>query len=81
MYADIGNLAFLARDFALVDVHEGEISEVSPSAAGSAQFVFLPHRLGEPDVVREWFPDGREQQVYSKFDGRLLYVLYEVSPR
>lgn len=81
MHADIGNLAFLARDFALVDVREDEVSEVSPSVSGGARFVFLPHRLGELDVVREWFPDEREQQVYSKFDSRLLYVLYEVSPR
>jgi 4-amino-4-deoxy-L-arabinose transferase-like glycosyltransferase len=81
MYTDIGNLAFLARDFALVDVHEDEVSVVSPSVSGGARFVFLPHRLGELEVVREWFPDGREQQVYSKFDGRLLYVLYEAPPR
>jgi hypothetical protein len=81
MYADIGNLAFLARDTGIVDVHEGENPSVSVPASGEARFVFLPHRLEELGGVRERFPDGEERRVYSRFDDRLLYVLYEVPGR
>jgi 4-amino-4-deoxy-L-arabinose transferase-like glycosyltransferase len=78
MYADIGNLAFLVRDTSIVDVLQGEGPVVNASASGGVRFVFLPHRLGELDAVRERFPGGEEKQVYSTFDNRLLYVLYEV---
>jgi hypothetical protein len=81
MYADIGNLAFLTRGTRTVDVHKGEEPALNLSASGGVRFVFLPHRLGELDAVREWFPGGVEKQVYSQFDNRLLYVLYEVPPR
>jgi hypothetical protein len=81
MYADIGNLAFLARDVGIVDVPAGEELALSIPASGGARFVFLPHRLKELDAVREWLPDGEEKQVLSTFDGRLLYVLYEAVPR
>jgi 4-amino-4-deoxy-L-arabinose transferase-like glycosyltransferase len=81
MYADIGNLAFLTRGTRTVDVHEGEEPAANLSASDGVRFVFLPHRLGDLDAVREQFPDGVERQVYSQFNSRLLYVLYEVPPR
>lgn len=81
MYAGIPNLRYLARDFELVDVLEGEDPAMSISASNGVRFVFLPHRLGGLDTVREKFPDGKEKQVHSKFDSRLLYVLYEVGRR
>lgn len=81
MYSGIPNLRYLARDFALVDVYEGEEPAVNSSISGAVRFVFLPHRMGELDAVREQFPAGEERQVHSKFNGRLLYVMYEVPPR
>jgi 4-amino-4-deoxy-L-arabinose transferase-like glycosyltransferase len=81
MYAGIPNLRYLAQGSELVDAGEGEEPSVALPASG-ARFVFLPHRLGELDAVREQFPGGKEKQVYSNFDEhRLLYVLYEVSPQ
>ena len=81
MYAGIPNLHYLTRDFELVDVPEGQEPSMSIPASGDDWFVFLPHRLGELDTVRERFPEGKETQAHSKFNERLLYVLYEVGPR
>jgi 4-amino-4-deoxy-L-arabinose transferase-like glycosyltransferase len=81
MYAGIPNLRYLARDFELVDVIEGQEPTASIPASSGVRFVFLPHRLGELDAVRERFPDGKEKQAHSRSDDRLLYVLYEVEPR
>lgn len=81
MYADIGNLAFLAPDSTRVDVREGEEKPLVFETSRGARFVFLPHRLGELDVIRARFPGGREELVHSRADGRLLYALYEAPPR
>jgi hypothetical protein len=81
MYLDIGNLSFLAPDSVGVDVQEGEGRAVNVDASKGARFVFLPHRMGELEAVREQFPGGELQYVYSKADNRLLYVLYEMPPR
>jgi 4-amino-4-deoxy-L-arabinose transferase-like glycosyltransferase len=81
MYADIGNLRFLARDTIIRDVREGEDPTVNFDDADGVRFVFLPHRQTEIETVRERFPGGQEKHIRSKFDNRLLYVLYEVPRR
>jgi 4-amino-4-deoxy-L-arabinose transferase-like glycosyltransferase len=81
MYADIGNLAFLAPDSTRVDVREGEEQPSALADSRGARFVFLPHRLEELDAIRAKFPAGQEKRVHSRVDGRLLYALYEVESR
>jgi 4-amino-4-deoxy-L-arabinose transferase-like glycosyltransferase len=78
MYWTNGNLSFMARDIEGVDVYQpGDTDGAVPVVAHAARFVFLPHRLDELVAVEQQFPGGVEQPVYSNFDGRLLYVLYE----
>jgi hypothetical protein len=81
MYVDIGNLRFLAPDVEGEDVYPpGEGRALEPDVSNGARFVFLPHRLGELEAVRERFPGGERRDAYSMADNRLLYVLYEVDP-
>ncbi len=82
VYVDIGNLHFLAPDVEGEDVYPpGEGRALEPDVSSGARFVFLPHRLGELEAVREQFPGGQKRDAYSTVDKRLLYVLYEVAPR
>jgi len=80
MYWDFGALRFLARGCEGIDVppvSEGEPPEPRPGQG--VRFVFLPERLDELEGVRARYPNGEEISVSSEADGRLLYVLYEVS--
>ena len=83
MYFDIGNLSFLARGVAGVNVYPPDEGRppVDFDVSGGARFVFLPQRLDELETVREQFPGGERMDVHSAADGRLLYVVYEVGPR
>jgi len=82
MYWDVGNLRFIARDIEGMDVFPpGEGESLEPTLVHGARFVFLPHRLAELEAIREQYPGGMEVPVYSSADRRLLYALYEVSPR
>ena len=82
MYWGFGTLRFLAPDVEGEDVpplEEGEAYQ--PDLTRGVRFVFLPERLGELAHVRDRYPGGEEFAVHSDADSRLLYVLYEVSPR
>jgi hypothetical protein len=78
MYWDIGNLSFLVPDAVGADVPPPEQGGAQPALAQDVHYVFLPHRLGELDQVRQQLPGGTEQSFYSEFDGRLLFTLYTV---
>lgn len=85
MYWDLNNLRFLRRVYAPqiegMDVPPpGEGEPPRPDLSRRACFVFIPERLGELEAVRAQYPGGTESPVYSQADGRLLYVMYEVSP-
>ncbi len=85
MYWDHGALHFLTRVYAPnvtgVSVPPpGEGQPPLPDLQRTTCFVFLPNRLGEMEAVRNQYPDGEESQVYSEADGRLLYVMYKMSP-
>jgi 4-amino-4-deoxy-L-arabinose transferase-like glycosyltransferase len=85
MYWDLGNLRFLLRVYGHeiqgVDVYPpGEGQPPLPDLQRATCFVFLPERLGELENIHSQYPDGEETRVYSKADGRLLYVMYRVSP-
>ncbi len=83
MYWDHGTMRFLTRVYAPqvqgVDVPPPDEGEpVRPDLSRNACFVFIQERLGELEAVRAQYPGGDESAVYSKADGRLLYVMYKV---
>ncbi len=75
MYWDFGTLSFMARRVEGQDVFTGDVQQPEPSRC--ADFVFLPHRMDELDVIRARYPGGIETPVYSPADDRLLYTVYE----
>jgi 4-amino-4-deoxy-L-arabinose transferase-like glycosyltransferase len=81
MYWDFGTLRFMARGVAGVDINQpaGEENVPEIDRTRRAYFVVLPHRMAELDAIRTRYPGGFEFPVYSDADGRLLYVLYEVT--
>ncbi len=80
MYWGFGTLSFMAPVVEGVDVPlPGEGESPEPDLARGVRFVFLPQRLDELGVIHAQYPGGVEMPIYSSADGRLLYVLYEVS--
>ena len=69
----------MARGVTGVDVPPQDAEQPQPDVSRGARFVFHPARAAELASVRERYPGGAEQHVYSPADGRLLYALYEVS--
>ncbi len=82
IYWDFGTLRFLARSIDAVDVPPaGTDGQPTVEAACDARWVFIPERLGELAGVRSRYPGGSERTVYSKADGRMLYVVYDTPAR
>ncbi len=79
VYWDFGTLRFMARGVSGMNVPPvGQGEPPEPDLSRGALFVFHPARLGELANVRDRYPDGVEDRVYSSADGGLLYAVYEV---
>ena len=47
--------------------------------AKKAVFIFLPERLGELNVIRQYYPTGLLREFKRSTDGQLLFVSYEAN--
>ncbi len=77
-YEGNDNMAFLAPDATVFDIEQPwDATAERPALSGVTLFAFVPERLDDLAIVREWFPGGTEAMNVSK-DGELLYASYVV---
>jgi len=82
MYWQFGTLRFMAQGVEGMDIPPPGKGELPvPDLSRGARFIFLPERLGELEDIRARYPGGVEVPVHSSAGGRLLYMLYDVSPQ
>ncbi|MGE3799027.1 MAG: glycosyltransferase family 39 protein [Thermomicrobiales bacterium] len=78
-YYGFMNIPFIAPDATGIDVDPmWSANQTPPELTGPTLFAFIPERLGELEIVRAWFPDGRRQEHFLP-DGSSLYTSYLVS--
>lgn len=84
MYWGFATIPYMAPQMAGQDITDVLVSpppaELIPPGR-DALFIILPTRLNELPLIQQAFPNGEYQEMYAeKSDGRLMAVLYLVSP-
>ena len=77
-YVGFANILYIAPDANGIDVDQPWTADGSmPELTGPTLFAFVPERLGELDVVRDWFPSGTIT-VSTLPDGEKILTTYLV---
>lgn len=79
-YASIAVVPYLAPQHSNIDVMEP--LQIAPSwqLAGPTQFIFLPERASELDLVRQQYPNGDLINIDKPGTDRSYFTIYEVVP-
>lgn len=78
MYWGFATFPYLYPEGKAIDLHE-PIEQVNSDWVVPEReelFVFVPQRQQEFAIIKEAFPDGQTDMIYSPIDGRLMGILY-----
>jgi 4-amino-4-deoxy-L-arabinose transferase-like glycosyltransferase len=79
LYYDFGAIQFIARGIPGINVApRGEDPDFRTRVLGPTLFVVLSERLDELPAIQQRHPNGELHEFYSRADGRLMFVVYEV---
>lgn len=79
LYYDFGTIQFIARDVSGVDVPpKDQDPEFRTQVLGPTLFFVLRERLDELPTIQARYPNGQLREFFSKANGRLMFVIYEV---
>jgi hypothetical protein len=81
LYFDFGAIQFIARGSRGVNVPPKEQDPDFPTPIKERTlFVVLTERLDELEAIQAQHPRGNEHEFISDADGRLMFIIYDVSP-
>lgn len=77
-YSGFRNITYIAQDTTGIDLEAPlALSDKPLDVSGTTMFAFVPERIEEIAIVRQWFPGGKTEEHHSD-DNHLLYVSYLV---
>lgn len=77
-YYSLSTIPYLAPEANGQDIIDPLFGPPDWPLGGPTLIIFLPERLGELDLVRQRFPDGRYEEIHGR-NGELLFAVYETS--
>jgi hypothetical protein len=77
-YSSLSTIPYLVPEVTAHDVLEPLAGVPDWALAGPTEFIALPERLAELELVRQAYPGGRWRDFYGP-DGLLLFSAYQVA--